>query len=464
MTTPAGWYDDGSGRQRWWDGTQWTEHFAPVAEPAAPAQATPAAEETEATIASAAAVETSWSAAPSSDTPAEDAGASDAATPDAAGEATPGMSEPSGSESVTSSETALPETVIDPVAQPEHDQPWSAPAAPETPSWDAQSTTAFTAPGATGPTTPLDGAVPPYGAPAPTYPGAAPAYSSTAPGAPGYPGAAPSYPGGGYQAAAPGYPVGGYQGGYAAVSSAPPRLSVLGLVGLGLAALGTILAFIPVANVFGFVLLAAGFITSLISLFLKGRKWPGITGLIVSVVGTIIGVVMIFVFTFVTLAGVVRDYPTAPPSSESDSGTDDGDDSGFGTPEVVEGTLGQPVTVTQLSGSGEVTVNSATWATSDGSSIPATNGGFVILDVTWTGIDGTSYVNPIYFGIETAEGTDGTYDFFADGQFGSEELAAGESVDGTVTFDVAQSASYTVIVTDELLQEVARISVTATAG
>lgn len=24
----AGWYDDGSGRQRWWDGIQWTEHFA----------------------------------------------------------------------------------------------------------------------------------------------------------------------------------------------------------------------------------------------------------------------------------------------------------------------------------------------------------------------------------------------------------------------------------------------------
>lgn len=24
----AGWYDDGSGRQRWWDGTAWTEHYA----------------------------------------------------------------------------------------------------------------------------------------------------------------------------------------------------------------------------------------------------------------------------------------------------------------------------------------------------------------------------------------------------------------------------------------------------
>jgi len=40
MTTPAGWYDDGSGRQRYWDGSQWTEHFAPAAPPLA-AQAAP---------------------------------------------------------------------------------------------------------------------------------------------------------------------------------------------------------------------------------------------------------------------------------------------------------------------------------------------------------------------------------------------------------------------------------------
>lgn len=25
-STPAGWYDDGSGRQRWWDGQRWTDH------------------------------------------------------------------------------------------------------------------------------------------------------------------------------------------------------------------------------------------------------------------------------------------------------------------------------------------------------------------------------------------------------------------------------------------------------
>ena len=35
---PAGWYPDGSGRRRWWDGLQWTEHFeAPAAPPAPPA-------------------------------------------------------------------------------------------------------------------------------------------------------------------------------------------------------------------------------------------------------------------------------------------------------------------------------------------------------------------------------------------------------------------------------------------
>jgi hypothetical protein len=28
MSTPADWYDDGSGRLRCWDGTQWTDHFA----------------------------------------------------------------------------------------------------------------------------------------------------------------------------------------------------------------------------------------------------------------------------------------------------------------------------------------------------------------------------------------------------------------------------------------------------
>ncbi len=43
--TPAGWYDDGHGSLRWWDGSVWTDHTAPLKhEPAGPAA--PAAAET----------------------------------------------------------------------------------------------------------------------------------------------------------------------------------------------------------------------------------------------------------------------------------------------------------------------------------------------------------------------------------------------------------------------------------
>lgn len=40
-TTPPGWYPDGQGGQRWWDGTQWTEHTQPPAGGAPEAPQTP---------------------------------------------------------------------------------------------------------------------------------------------------------------------------------------------------------------------------------------------------------------------------------------------------------------------------------------------------------------------------------------------------------------------------------------
>lgn len=39
MTTPADWYDDGSGQMRYWDGERWTEHVAPITPPQAIAPA-----------------------------------------------------------------------------------------------------------------------------------------------------------------------------------------------------------------------------------------------------------------------------------------------------------------------------------------------------------------------------------------------------------------------------------------
>lgn len=32
MAAEPGWYDDGSGKQRWWDGARWTEHYIDLAE------------------------------------------------------------------------------------------------------------------------------------------------------------------------------------------------------------------------------------------------------------------------------------------------------------------------------------------------------------------------------------------------------------------------------------------------
>ena len=46
MDAPAGWYDDGSGRQRWWDGQQWTEQYADAATDVPATHASPGVTET----------------------------------------------------------------------------------------------------------------------------------------------------------------------------------------------------------------------------------------------------------------------------------------------------------------------------------------------------------------------------------------------------------------------------------
>ncbi|MFJ2553175.1 DUF2510 domain-containing protein [Microbacterium sp. NPDC087591] len=278
MTTPAGWYDDGSGRQRWWDGQQWTEHFAPEA------------------------------AAPEAESAAADVPAADASAYEA-----PAAEEPSIDDTVI---RPTDEAAVTPAAQDS-----SVP--PETPLGSSDPAT-FADQSATAATTPLDdGAA--YAAPAaPIYPAAAPGQPATGyPGsAPAYPGSAPAYPGAftadptGYPAAAP----------YGQVSpEGPKKISVLGLVGLGLGALGTILVFIPVIGFIGFILLAAGFIVSLVSLFLKGKKWPGITGLVLAVVGTIIGIVMSFVYLFAFAQGVSSEIDNLPSSSPSVEATEPGE-------------------------------------------------------------------------------------------------------------------------------------------
>lgn len=162
---PPGWYDDGRGERRYWDGTQWTEHTAPLAAPADQTATVP------------------YGTAP--------LGGADGAGTDASADTTPYASAPAG---VTTA---------------------------------------------------------------------------------GTPGRPPE----------------------------PDKVNVLGVVALVGAAVGFVLACIPFVQVVAFIVLPVAFVLSIIALFLEGRKWPAITGLIVSIAGAIVGAV---VFAVVTLGVIAR--------------------------------------------------------------------------------------------------------------------------------------------------------------
>ncbi len=142
----------------------------------------------------------------------------------------------------------------------------------------------------------------------------------------GVPGALPVSGGSGYQpeyhgANYGGAPASGFgpgpqhymaAGGYPP-ASAPPGMqppeerNVLGIISLVCAIIGFVFACIPGALIVGWVLLPIAFILSLVSLFLKGKKkGAGVAGLIISIVGTIVGVVV-----FLTVVATAFDDATS---------------------------------------------------------------------------------------------------------------------------------------------------------
>ena len=73
--------------------------------------------------------------------------------------------------------------------------------------------------------------------------------------------------------------------------------NTVGIVALVMAVIGFIFACLPGALIVGWILLPISFIVGLVGLFRRGEAvWPAVTAVIVSVVGTIIGV---FVFLMV---------------------------------------------------------------------------------------------------------------------------------------------------------------------
>lgn len=70
--------------------------------------------------------------------------------------------------------------------------------------------------------------------------------------------------------------------------------NTLAIIALVVAIVGFIFACMPGALLVGWILLPISFILSIISLFMKGKKGLGIAALIVSIVGTIAGVIVFF--------------------------------------------------------------------------------------------------------------------------------------------------------------------------
>lgn len=195
MSTPAGWYDDGSGQQRWWDGTRWTDNVAsPTPSPAA--------------------------------------------------------------------EDAHPAGFTPPFVLPTYAAP-AAMAAPDTA----------------------------YG----NHPFMPPAEVSVAP---------------------------------------TRRPSVLGLIGLGGSAVGVALVQVEGTTVIGWMLLLGGLVAAIVSLFVRGAKWPGIIGILIAVLGAIAALVI----SLIPLADEPSTDEQIPPlqpwdqsTEEPDSGTSTWEDLAVGS-------------------------------------------------------------------------------------------------------------------------------------
>ena len=102
-----------------------------------------------------------------------------------------------------------------------------------------------------------------------------------------------------------------------------PGRNVLGIIALITAILGAIFACVPGALILGWILLPTAFVHSLVSLFLRGkRRGSGIAGLIISVVGTIVGVVVFFAVVADAFDEAFTDETTGSQPAQQEEGSE----------------------------------------------------------------------------------------------------------------------------------------------
>ncbi|TGD30811.1 hypothetical protein EB835_11400 [Brevibacterium sp. S22] len=105
---------------------------------------------------------------------------------------------------------------------------------------------------------------------------------------------------------------------------------MMGIIAFIVAVVGFIFACVPGALIVGWVLLPAAFLLSIISFFLKGKKGFSIAALIISVVGTIVGILVFFFVVASSFDEAFSDEVSADtPVQEADSAAvEEGGDAG----------------------------------------------------------------------------------------------------------------------------------------
>lgn len=210
---PAGWYEDGSGGRRYWDGDAWTQYVAPGSENVPPSQ------------------------------PGSDLAATEVLPAADDGPTIPFVW---GSQGAQGSQGSQGSQRSDAAA--------TVPYAAISPNADSAAATAS------------------YGAPATTV-------------LPGHPFTEPSNPG----------------------------PNVVGIIALVLAIVGLVFVFIPPVSGFAWVVVPVAFVLAIIGLFLRGAKWPAVTGLVVSIIAAIVGIVMFVTFLIGSLGNVFDEIDESIP-------------------------------------------------------------------------------------------------------------------------------------------------------
>jgi hypothetical protein len=125
-------------------------------------------------------------------------------------------------------------------------------------------------------------------------------------------------------------------------------------------------------------------------------------------------------------------------------------------------TVGTPFTVKMRNGDvARITIVSAVRTdavTTTAFATPPKNGTYLLLDVLWETEAGKTSSNPLYFSAKDAGGRKADLNMFADDQLGSGDVLPGDKSRGFIAFDIAPGAA-TVIISDPLLQEAARIQI-----